>query len=72
MFTQILPSPFRKRIRKRQRKESGHITAKPNFIHKEMFSKSFLRQQRQQFSMYMFAFFFVPNKSKMPLNSIIR
>ena len=48
MFIQILPSPFRKRIRKRQRKGSGHITAKQNFIHKEMFSKSFLRQQRQQ------------------------
>ena len=39
MFIQILASPFRKRIRKRQRKGSGHITAKQNFIHKEMFSK---------------------------------
>ena len=48
MFTRILPSPFRKRIRKRQRKGFRHITEKQNFVHKEMSSKSFLRQQRQQ------------------------
>ena len=41
MFTWIIPPPFRKRIRKRQRKGFRYITEKQNFIHKEVFSKSF-------------------------------